>query len=89
MDLPTYSFVIFFFFFLVNHARICILPRNFVFSKVHEKVRYAIQCPFCFTFWISIPVNILWNIPIEYIFAAPVLVLFLDLFCENLGGTQN
>lgn len=86
-----YSVSVWFFFWLFNYSDICakFKKKTLLFLNIYEKLSYLLQCPFCITFWVSVYLFIIGSIDSYFIFVAPVINLFVDLFYKNLNnGTE-
>ncbi len=86
-SLIIYSAGVWFAFYLLNYAEITSRPAKWLKTKLGAKVGYPLECPLCLCWWVSLvgfivyPDWALWTC-----FAAPVIVLFIDLAYQRLSG---
>ena len=70
---------IYFFFWVANHSE----GFSAIFSKfsarLPAKAQYALGCAFCFSFWASLVIVPLNNLPLYLVATTPVLSMFLNL----------
>lgn len=85
MSFLFYCLGIFFGFHLLNHSDIAAPFRNWLYPRLHEKVAYAMSCAFCLTSWITLIIWVAGFVPIPYLFAAPVVNLFLVKIYDHLS----
>lgn len=77
MSLPIYCLIVFFWFYLFNYSDIAARCREWVLARVSDNVAYALGCAFCLTFWVTMFAALRGAAPISWVFAAPVVNLFL------------
>lgn len=86
-SLTVYSLVMWFVFFLFNYAEITSRPSNWLKSILGPKLGYPLSCPACLTWWITLAGYIIYpDWSFWTCFAAPVIVLFIDLAYQKLSG---
>jgi hypothetical protein len=86
MSFILYCLGIYFWFYLFNYSDIAESIRSKVFNVMHPYITYALQCSYCYTFWITLVAFCLSLVPLSYIFAAPVVNLFLFKILNNLSA---
>ncbi len=89
MNLLTYSLSIFSIFWLIKYSLIFSSFRDWIASLGWDKVNFAINCSFCFSFWATWALWCFGAVPINYLIATPSAVLFLDLLFVRLGGSDQ
>lgn len=77
MSFLLYCLGVYFFYHLFNCSDIAEPARAKVLAVVNEKVVYALSCAYCATFWITLAAWCAALVPAAYVFAAPVVNLFL------------
>lgn len=86
MNILTYSFCTYFFFYLICHADILSVLRQELFTKLPTVALYVLNCAFCFTFWVSVPIVLGLNLPFYYVLGSPVINLLIDSLYRGLNG---
>jgi len=93
MNLIEYSLVVFFFFYLANHAEYFAGRLENLFAEYGDSINhffnYITSCAFCSTFWISLVLWAFSQISIVFLFAAPPIVMFLNLIFVNFTKSEN
>ncbi len=84
MSFLLYCLGVYFWFYLFNCSDIAAPARAKILASVHESISYALQCSYCATFWITVAACCATLVPISYVFAAPVVNLFLFKSFERL-----
>lgn len=84
MSFLLYCLGVFFFYYVFNYSDIAARCRIWVLDHVNEQVTYALGCSLCWTWWVSVTGLILGLIPAAWIFAAPVVNLFLIKLFQRL-----
>lgn len=80
----SHALVIWFFFYLWNHADISKAARDYTYPRLFPFVASLLQCAFCTTFWIT---TILWFLGYAFgalIILAPPIALFIELTFRHL-----
>lgn len=85
MSFLLYCLGVFFWFHLFNCSDIAAPIRQWVLARVHPNIGYAIQCAFCSTAWITLVLFSGGLVPPPYVFAAPVINLFLAKISDRLS----
>jgi hypothetical protein len=82
----NYYFGIFFLYYILVHSELFDGLRKNIFKKLHEKIVFAINCAFCFAFHVTLVVWLFTPLPFFYVYTAPVVNLFLNLFLKKLSN---
>lgn len=77
MSFLLYCLGVYFFYHLFNCSDIAAPVRAKILTLVHDKVAYALGCVYCTSFWITLAAWCATLVPLVYVFAAPVVNLFL------------
>lgn len=84
MNVFSYSLCIYFVYWLINYSG----PVSFYFwsfaNKLPDKLKYAISCVFCMTWWVSLAIVPFVGLSWWFILAAPVINLFINLLYLSL-----
>lgn len=86
--LIVYSLCVFFGFYVANHSDLVKAPREWVYSRLPDRLRYFCECAFCTAFWLTLPMVTLGALPFYCLFAAPPVVLLLNLSYLRLSNDQ-
>ena len=78
----------FFFFHLGVNSDITRRPRQWVLSHLCPTLQYLVTCAFCLTFWVSLIFWFSGLITFLVLFAAPPLVLLLNLTTQKLKPNE-
>jgi hypothetical protein len=78
------AFALFFLFWLLNHSLILAGFKEKLFGVLPDKVKYALECPLCASFWMLLPISYLQNNPLHYQLSIPAIVMFLELIRAKL-----
>lgn len=89
--LIIYTLTVYFIFHVLSRSEITKRARTWLFKRLHGKLTYALNCPFCFAWWSGVGVTLylllhsgtLYLLPI-HLFCAPVLCYTLDLLLRAL-----
>ncbi len=87
--LITYVLGVWFFYFLTNYAAITRDFGLFLKEALGPQWGYPISCSFCGCFWITFVAYLGGLVPVAYVFAAPVLHLFVDLIYTRLSEPRG
>ncbi len=76
----------YFWFHVLSRADILNTPRAWVLRTLPNWLTYPLGCVFCFTWWVTLIVNVLGIVEVDLIvlFAAPVVNMALDLIVRAL-----
>lgn len=85
MSFLIYCLGVYFWYYLFNCADIAAPIRARILAVVHPNVAYAIQCSFCTTSWLTAAAWCAALVPMSYVFAAPVVNLFLSKAFEHIS----
>lgn len=86
-SLFVYSLSLWFAFYLLNYAEITARSSKWLKRRLGVKIGYPLECPFCWGWWVTLVGYILLpNWALWTCFAAPVIVLFIDLAYQRLSG---
>lgn len=86
MSFILYCLGVFFAYYLFNCSDIMESVRTWVLDpkRTPEAVSYAMQCAFCATFWVTLAALGAAQVPLSWLFAAPVINLFLIKILNRL-----
>ena len=84
MSFLLYCLGVFFFYYVFNYSDIAIRCRTWVLDHVNEHIAYALSCALCFTWWVSATAWCFGTVPAAWMFAAPVVNLFLIKLFQRL-----
>ena len=82
--LLIYSLSLWMGFFLFNYADISRDYARFAKEALGPKWGYPLSCALCFAVWITFAAYLVGLVPVSYVFAAPVVHLFIDLIYTKL-----
>ena len=78
---------LFFAFYLLNYADLTRPVSRWLHQKLPPKIGYALQCAFCWPFWVTLAGYIIYpDWSFWTILVVPVLHLFVDLAYQKLSG---
>ena len=83
--LLIYVLCCYFFYWLLNYAAITHRPATWLKRVLGPKLGYPLGCAMCFPFWATLTFYLFGYLPGYYVFAAPVIHLFLDTVYDRLG----
>lgn len=84
-DFMLYCLFVWFWFFLINHAVLLMPLSGWLKDRLPGYVIYSLECPLCFAWWLSAACWSCLDLPGLYVFAAPVVNLFLGLIYDRLS----
>lgn len=85
-SLVTYSLHLWFLYYLLNHAELTKSVGVFLKESLGRVFGYPISCPACLAWWVSFAGCWLFDlVSVEALFAAPVVVLFIELIYRKLN----
>jgi hypothetical protein len=79
---------IWFAFFVVNYAELFDPLRQWIFPRLHPKLRYAITCPICFATWCLVAFSLFTGFTPLLLYVPPCCLLF-DLIFNKLRDGCN
>lgn len=88
-SLVTYSLHLWFLYYLLNHAELTKSVGAFFKESLGRVAGYPISCPVCFAWWVSFTGYWLFDlVSANTLFAAPVVVLFVEMAYQRLSFTR-
>lgn len=83
--LVMYVLCLFWGFFLLNYAELTARPSAWLKGLMGPRWGYPLSCAFCLAWWATGFLWFLGMVPLFYVFAAPVLHLFVDAAYDRLN----
>lgn len=83
--LIIYCLCIFFVHYLINEASLFDKVRAYIYPKLPLWLQKSLNCGFCFAFWVSAILSLLFGFDIYTIMSAPVVVMYLSLTYQKLN----
>lgn len=85
MTFLIYCLGVFFGWYVFNCSDIAQSTRVWILSRAHNNVAYVLGCSLCTTFWVTLSLWAATIVPLSYVFAAPVVNLFLAKTLDHLN----
>lgn len=82
--LVVYVLCVYWLYFLANYAAITHRPASWLKRVLGPTWGYPLSCSLCFAQWVTLALWLVGALPLYYVFAAPILHLFLDAAYDRL-----